>query len=130
MGHSRPLFSLFLSFQYTVDSKQMFNKYLNFCRWLYSNCGPLVSEATTLPTEPQPLPRKHIFEAYNVISMYLRLTSVLLVGIQLLCNIKHIKRLAFRAVVVAQLAERLLPISEDPGSNPVIGNFYWTLIYC
>ena len=28
------------------------------------------------------------------------------------------------AVVVAQLAERLLPIPEDPGSNPVIGNFY------
>ena len=26
-------------------------------------------------------------------------------------------------VVVAQLAERLLPIPEDPGSNPVIGNF-------
>ena len=29
-----------------------------------------------------------------------------------------------RAVVVAQLAERLLPIPEDPGLNPVIGNFY------
>ena len=29
-----------------------------------------------------------------------------------------------RAVVVAQLAERLLPIPEDPGSNPPIGNFY------
>ena len=30
MGHSRPLFSLFSSFQYTVDSKQMFdiNKFL------------------------------------------------------------------------------------------------------
>ena len=27
------------------------------------------------------------------------------------------------AVVVAQLIARLLPISEDPGSNPVIGNF-------
>ena len=27
MGHSRPLFSLFLSFQYTVDSKQMLNKF-------------------------------------------------------------------------------------------------------
>ena len=27
MGHSRPLFSLFSSFQYTVDSKQMFNIY-------------------------------------------------------------------------------------------------------
>ena len=29
-----------------------------------------------------------------------------------------------RAVVVTQLAERSLPIPEDPGSNPVIGNFY------
>ena len=27
-------------------------------------------------------------------------------------------------VVVAQLAERSLMIPEDPGSNPVIGNFY------
>ena len=27
-------------------------------------------------------------------------------------------------VVVAQLAEWLLPTPEDPGSNPVIGNFY------
>ena len=42
-------FSLFLSFQYTVDSKQMFNK---FCRWLDSNRRPLVSEVTALPTEP------------------------------------------------------------------------------
>ena len=31
----------------------MFNK---ICRWLDSNHGPLVSEATALPTEPQPLP--------------------------------------------------------------------------
>ena len=29
---------------------------INFCRWLDSNRGPLVSEATALPTEPQPLP--------------------------------------------------------------------------
>ena len=28
------------------------------------------------------------------------------------------------AVVVAQLAEQLLPIQEDLGLNPVIGNFY------
>ena len=34
----------------------MFNK---FCRWLDSNRGPLVSEATAQPTEPQPLPNKH-----------------------------------------------------------------------
>ena len=29
-----------------------------------------------------------------------------------------------RVVVVAQLAERSLPIPEDPGSNPAIGNLY------
>ena len=43
MGHSQPLFLYFRPFN-TVDSQQMFNK---FCRWLDSNCGPLVSEATT-----------------------------------------------------------------------------------
>ena len=26
------------------------------CQWLDSNCGPLVLEATVLPTESQPLP--------------------------------------------------------------------------
>ena len=31
----------------------MFN---TFCRWLDSNRGPLVSEATALPNERQPLP--------------------------------------------------------------------------
>ena len=52
MGHSRPLFLYFYLFN-TVDSKQTFGK---FCRWLDSNRGsPLVSEATALPTEPQPL---------------------------------------------------------------------------
>ena len=35
----------------------MFNINKNFCRWLDSNRGPLASEATTLPTEPQPLPK-------------------------------------------------------------------------
>jgi len=29
-----------------------------------------------------------------------------------------------KAMFVAQLAERLLPIPEDLGLNPVIGNFY------
>ena len=32
----------------------MFNIY--FCWWMYSNCRPLESEATALPTEPPPLP--------------------------------------------------------------------------
>ena len=34
------------------------------------------------------------------------------------------------AVVVAQLAEQSLLIPEDLISNPVIGNFYGTFIYC
>ena len=37
----------------------VYNNYsilINFCQWLDSNCGPLVSEATALPTEPQPHP--------------------------------------------------------------------------
>ena len=38
----------------------MFNIYINFCWWLDSNCGPLVFEATALPTEPQPLPTERI----------------------------------------------------------------------
>ena len=49
MGHSLPLFLYFLPFL-TVDSKQML--YIKVCRWLDSNCGPLGSEVTTLPTEP------------------------------------------------------------------------------
>ena len=33
-------------------------------------------------------------------------------------------------MVVAQLVERLLPIPEVRGSNPVIGKIYWTFVYC
>ena len=33
------------------------------------------------------------------------------------------------AVVVAQLTARSLPISDDLGSIPVIGNFYWAITY-
>ena len=42
-------FFLYFRLYNTADSKQMLNK---FCRWLDSNRGPLVSEATALPTEP------------------------------------------------------------------------------
>ena len=35
----------------------MLNMYINFCQTLDSNRGPLVLEATALPTEPQPLPK-------------------------------------------------------------------------
>ena len=53
MGHSQPLFSLFSSFQYSWQQKLL---NINFCRRLDSNHGPMESEETTLPTEPQPLP--------------------------------------------------------------------------
>ena len=43
-------FSLFSSFQYSWQSD------IKVCLWLDSNRGPLASEATALPTEPQPLP--------------------------------------------------------------------------
>ena len=48
MGHSRPLF-LYFCLLSTVDSKQMF--YIKVCLWLDSIHRPLVSEATSLPTE-------------------------------------------------------------------------------
>ena len=32
------------------------------------------------------------------------------------------------AVFVAQLTAQSLLIPEDPGLNPVIGNFYWTYL--
>ena len=48
---SRPVQLLLTSFQYSFDSKQMF--YIKVWRWLVLNHGPLVSEATSPPTEPQ-----------------------------------------------------------------------------
>ena len=49
---ARPLF-LYLCLFNIVDSTQMF--YIKVWIWLVSNRWPLVSEATALPTEPQPL---------------------------------------------------------------------------
>ena len=48
------LFFIYFRLFNTVDNKQMLNK---ICRWLESNRGPLVSKASALPTEPQPLPK-------------------------------------------------------------------------
>ena len=56
MCHSRPLFFI------SVFSTNSYRKYWynRSCQWLDSNQGPLVLEATALPTEPQPLPRQWI----------------------------------------------------------------------
>ena len=55
-GHFRPLFLYFRLFniQLAVNKCSIYIYNIIFCRWLCSNCGPLVSEASTLPTEPQP----------------------------------------------------------------------------
>ena len=48
----------FFIFVFSIHSWQYIKKCsINFCWWLDSNRGPLVSEASVLPTEPQPLPR-------------------------------------------------------------------------
>ena len=47
----------------TVDIILMFN--IKVCMWLDSNCGPLLLEATALPTEPQPLLNYHIICKYQ-----------------------------------------------------------------
>ena len=54
----------------TVVNKQMFN--LKNCRWLDSNCGPLVSEATAQPTKPQPLPHINSLWADVVVDVFLK----------------------------------------------------------
>ena len=54
MGHSRTLFLYF---------RLYYRWQINFCRWWGLNCGSLVSEAPTLPIEPQPLPSIHYFFA-------------------------------------------------------------------
>ena len=38
--------------------------------------------------------------------------------------------LSLVSLVGAQLADRLLPNQEDPGSNTLIGHFYSTFFYC
>ena len=57
MGNPRPLFLYFRLFntQLTVNKCSIYI-YIIFCRWLDSNRGPLVSEATALPTEPHHCP--------------------------------------------------------------------------
>ena len=65
MGHSRPLFLYFVfSIQLTVHIVQY-----KFCRQLDSNHGPLVLEATALPTEPQPLP-KVVWPPRDILNRY------------------------------------------------------------
>ena len=53
------VFPLFSSFQQFTENIL----FIKFCRWLDSICGPLVLEATDLPTEPQPLPKMNNFSS-------------------------------------------------------------------
>ena len=57
-------FSFFVfSIQLTVNNVQY-----KFCGWQNLNRGPLMSEATALPTEPQPLPQSKLFKASSIFS--------------------------------------------------------------
>ena len=60
-------FSLFSSFntQLTVNKCSI---PINFWWWLDSNRGPLVSEATALPTEPQPLTWRYFFSSLGAVA--------------------------------------------------------------
>ena len=50
------IFFLYFHLFNAVDSTYMGK--IKFCWWLETNCGPLISEATTLRTRPQPLALK------------------------------------------------------------------------
>ena len=50
------LFLFIFVFSIHLRVNKLTNVQYKFCRWLDFNRRPLVSEATTLPTEPQPLP--------------------------------------------------------------------------
>ena len=56
---------------FCLFNTQLFNINVKPCRWLDLNCGPLVSEATALPTDPQPLPLY-----YNIITSNTRRYSI------------------------------------------------------
>ena len=55
MGHFRPLFSLFLSFQYTVDSKKMFNNFLPMTGFEPRTSGIGSDRSTNWATQPLPI---------------------------------------------------------------------------
>ena len=57
MGHSRPLFSLFSSFQYTVDRKQLFNinKFLLMTGFEPQTSGIGSDRSTNWATQPLPI---------------------------------------------------------------------------
>ena len=61
----RGLFLFIFVFSIQLIINNLTNKCsIKFCRWLESNRRPLVSKATALPTEPQPLPSDDLFFNY------------------------------------------------------------------
>ena len=63
-------FIFVFSIQLTVN-----NVIYKFCQWQDFNCGPLLSEATALPTEPQPLPLPSFSQITNTDTTYSSLLS-------------------------------------------------------
>ena len=67
-GPSRPLFLYFRLFNSQLIVNKCSIEINNFFWWRDSNRGPLVLEATALPTEQQPLPKKIIVFVFQTSS--------------------------------------------------------------
>ena len=67
IGISRPHFHYFRLFN-TVENR-LTNVLFKQFWWLDSNFGPLVSEATVQPTEPQPLPTRFSFVELSFVEL-------------------------------------------------------------
>ena len=106
-------FSLFSSFQYKV------------CRWLDSNRGPLVSEATAMLSEPQPqtLPKVYLF-LFQIV--FFSLSFILPFSLCRQSNfvlcLRHIFSFQSMSFYLSRLAIRVLLF--DPLLFPIVLYFY------
>ena len=103
----------------------MFNK---FCQWLDLNRRPLVSEATALPTKPQPLP--HVEKGPFIITQQLaRLTSYGFRSLYLITIYarwtKHIQLRSFWSIFDHLRLHNWLVISNKMDGIRTAGNWCW-----
>ena len=70
--------------------------------------GPLVSEVTALPTDPQPLPKENIGN-YQTVLYYLEVVLKMDFGMQIEV---HINVCTFKVVITVQLSEWLFQQSQ------------------
>ena len=105
MRYSRPIFSLFSSFQCV----QLTESIQKICWWLDSNRRSPVLEASALPTEPQPLPPLKIISVSSTnhpnrisfIQICLALTKLERFEFQLIClSVRETRQLSAETILV------------------------------